>query len=375
VILETAAFGYLRLRTEVGGLAQIPVSITARNDRFVEIVPGSQETIQQAMSGSPLYVSGEMIGILLSLSQSGKGRVFRADALEGLLQSFINERQRAVSRSPPTALGAEASQFRIAQLRSKPHTLYSYEDVAKALKKSKLDFFEAALHPNGRGIQNSYEKLTVPHATPGGLSLRDTNEKGGAAFVLSVGTGPARNAGIMPGDVITEFDGKRVISGVQLAKLFREGKVGGVIAIRLFREDTARTLRLILEQGVDSVVVDYSTGLMWSMPSWSAKDPGSVSYWKALRFVKSLNEIGFAGHRDWRLPTIEEALSIVEPIPAEKSELYVSDEFLGGSFVRALWTSDECRGHRDFGWTINLEKGRTEEDLRESPRSVLAVRG
>ena len=82
----------------------------------------------------------------------------------------------------------------------------------------------------------------------------------------------------------------------------------------------------------DGTVTDDSTGLMWekktqppnqyvddvhnvtAVYSWSAPgvtgtEPDGTAF---TMFLRLLNENGFAGHSDWRLPTRQELLSIVD---------------------------------------------------------------
>ena len=57
----------------------------------------------------------------------------------------------------------------------------------------------------------------------------------------------------------------------------------------------------------DGVVIDHATGLMWH-PS------GSSDYmmWNNTNnWIRSLNYKGYAGYKDWRLPTLEDRKSVV----------------------------------------------------------------
>ncbi len=50
----------------------------------------------------------------------------------------------------------------------------------------------------------------------------------------------------------------------------------------------------------DKVVVDHASGLMWHQ---SGSDK-YMTWKKAKSWVKKLNKTGYAGYRDWRLPTV-----------------------------------------------------------------------
>jgi hypothetical protein len=81
------------------------------------------------------------------------------------------------------------------------------------------------------------------------------------------------------------------------------------------------------------VVSDRATGLMWERS-------GSVNYMKfadALEYVRQLNAERFAGFNDWRLPTLEEAMSLME------SEKLNGDLFIDSVFDKTqgwIWTAD-----------------------------------
>ncbi len=87
--------------------------------------------------------------------------------------------------------------------------------------------------------------------------------------------------------------------------------------------------------GDDKVVIDRATGLMWH-PS------GSYEYMKkkeVKRWIRDLNRKGYAGHNDWRVPTVEEASSLLEA--SEKNgNLYIDTVF--DKKQRWLWTGDSC---------------------------------
>jgi len=97
----------------------------------------------------------------------------------------------------------------------------------------------------------------------------------------------------------------------------------------------------------DQVALDHVTGLMWHMFGSDER----MSHKKAEKWVQDLNNRGYAGYNDWRLPTVEEAASLLE---FEKNN---EDLFLGlrlGRFQPNIWTGDR---HTYGGvWHVNFLK-------------------
>ena len=84
----------------------------------------------------------------------------------------------------------------------------------------------------------------------------------------------------------------------------------------------------------DHVVVDHATGLMWYRGD-QAVTRGKKEWDEAKECVWGMNaKGGYAGYQDWRLPTVEEAaslLSIEDPCFAIKGL---------GLFLSSIWTAD-----------------------------------
>jgi hypothetical protein len=81
------------------------------------------------------------------------------------------------------------------------------------------------------------------------------------------------------------------------------------------------------------VVVDHITGLMWQQSG----SPEKMNFENVKASVTQLNKEGFAGFNDWRLPTLEEAMSLMEP---QKSSigLYIKSKF--DKTQQWIWTAD-----------------------------------
>ena len=96
------------------------------------------------------------------------------------------------------------------------------------------------------------------------------------------------------------------------------------------------------------VVLDRATGLMWQQ-SGSVKE---ISYSDAKKYVARLNSDKFAGYNDWRMPTLEEAMSLMEP--TEKGGgMYIDPVF--DKTERWIWTSDT--NETTLAWLANFVSG------------------
>jgi hypothetical protein len=101
-------------------------------------------------------------------------------------------------------------------------------------------------------------------------------------------------------------------------------------------------------QNGGKIVLDRASGLMWQQ-SGSDKD---ISFDGAKKYVAKLNSDQFAGYRDWRLPTLEEAMSLMEP--TEKGGgLHIDLKF--DTTQGWIWTSD--MNNTSLAWLVNFISG------------------
>ena len=103
----------------------------------------------------------------------------------------------------------------------------------------------------------------------------------------------------------------------------------------------------------DKVVMDYTTGLMWHHSGSE-----TIMNWdKAKDWIMNLNSNGYAGYQDWRLPTVEEAVSLLES--SKSNELFIDPVF--SDIQEYFWTGDECDSDDECGsgyaWCVLLHVG------------------
>lgn len=117
--------------------------------------------------------------------------------------------------------------------------------------------------------------------------------------------------------------------------------------------------------GNQVIVVDYATGLMWQQSG----TPDTMTYVDALKYVDELNDMRFAGHKGWRLPTIEELISLVEPTQKSGS-LYIDKIFND----RQRWVRSGDKKSYGNSWGIVFYEGSLYFPALNFPYYVRAVR-
>ncbi len=101
----------------------------------------------------------------------------------------------------------------------------------------------------------------------------------------------------------------------------------------------------------EKVVIDYTTGLMWHQSGAH----NNLSWKRAKKWVGELNEQAYAGFTDWRLPTLEEAVSLIESSENNGNQ-YINSVFDKSQW--SIWTcdisiTDGCLT-LDSAWSVNF---------------------
>jgi len=115
----------------------------------------------------------------------------------------------------------------------------------------------------------------------------------------------------------------------------------------------------------DTVVTDHTTGLMWQK-SGSDRE---LTYEEAQVYVKERNRAQFGGYDKWRLPSVGELMTLIEP-EKQSNNLYINPIF--DEKQKWCWSSDK---HSSGGaWYVVFSSGRVYRDDTNTTRYVRAVR-
>jgi len=99
------------------------------------------------------------------------------------------------------------------------------------------------------------------------------------------------------------------------------------------------------EKAGKQVVIDHGTGLTWQQAGSSE----SLTFEQAHGYTRQLNRDNHAGHNDWRLPTLEEAMSLMEPRVNEHT-LFINPFF--DKRQGWIWTAD--KGYASTVWVVSF---------------------
>ncbi len=118
-----------------------------------------------------------------------------------------------------------------------------------------------------------------------------------------------------------------------------------------------------VQDNKDGTVTERVTGLVWQQGG----TPEEMNLKDAERYIAGLNQKRFAGHNDWRLPTLEEGLSLLRGF-MNTDGLYISRYF--DARQKWIWTSDHI-AHPVEAWDVNFLDGHA---YCEHPDNVYYVR-
>ena len=120
-----------------------------------------------------------------------------------------------------------------------------------------------------------------------------------------------------------------------------------------------------IERAGKKLVIDGVTELIWQQ----AGSDELLTYDAAAEYVQKLNREKFAGYPDWRLPTLEEAMSLMEPMK-KNGDLYIDPTF--DKNQRWIWTADKDAW--GVAWPVSFSSGFCSYYVVFNTRFVRAVR-
>jgi len=105
-----------------------------------------------------------------------------------------------------------------------------------------------------------------------------------------------------------------------------------------------------------SVVIDHATGLMWQQSVSKER----LDWREVETYVQQANETELAGFTDWRIPTVEELLSLMTP--KVKDAFFIDPVF--HEEILAPWTIDTVPEAFAGAWFVDFTEGKAVDGNR-----------
>lgn len=115
-----------------------------------------------------------------------------------------------------------------------------------------------------------------------------------------------------------------------------------------------------------TLVVDQATGLTWQQTGSSQ----AMSWSDTKTYIAQLNQENYAGHSDWRVPSVEELASLLE-FEKNDQNSYINPIF--DATKSTCWTSDTVAQAQE-AWAVAFHSGHVYNDGIEEAHYIRAVR-
>lgn len=169
---------------------------------------------------------------------------------------------------------------------------------------------KAALFERSFAIDSVLQEWLMTHVVETDDDSRVISLERGTKEVLQPTGLPGKEVSLPVLDMIVLPKKKEELSEEDVAALIR--KYNFYDCERNFR---GRFTNYLVDNNDNLTVSDRITGLMWQREGLDI-----MSYRMLQRETERLNRDNFAGHSDWRIPTLAEAMSLMEPAVNEKQQ-------------------------------------------------------
>jgi hypothetical protein len=158
-----------------------------------------------------------------------------------------------------------------------------------------------------------------------------------------------------------------------------------------------------IEDGQWPCVLDQYTGLIWEVKTeapglhhwqntytWYAPDEAydqgldyrgvanggtcTGSDCDTYSYAQTVNEVGYCGYRDWRIPERDELASISD-LRKIKTPPTINSRYFPFTQSEEYWSANDYSFQWDAAWTWNFRFGHDRVDWKKTPKPVRLVRG
>jgi len=90
-------------------------------------------------------------------------------------------------------------------------------------------------------------------------------------------------------------------------------------------------------------------------------------------YIEAINQQGFCGHNDWRLPTRDEMMGLVSYADGS-GKVTINTNYFPQALPSWYWTASSNKSRPEFAWYVLFKNGVPLNDLKENPKHIRLVR-
>ncbi len=143
--------------------------------------------------------------------------------------------------------------------------------------------------------------------------------------------------------------------------------------VRTAQKKNRVSLRFI--DNKNGTITDTKTGLIWVKNPHTDLPEEFKSYMSWQKAIDACKKLDFAGHKDWRLPTVEELRELVDYTRGAKSgEPSVDTKIFPDTKCGWYWTSTPCAWYPSGAWIVDFNVGSVSNFCKNCSNYVRPVR-
>jgi len=125
----------------------------------------------------------------------------------------------------------------------------------------------------------------------------------------------------------------------------------------------------------NGTITDTKTGLTWVKNPHTDLPEKFKEHMNWQQAIDACKELSFAGHKDWRLPTVEELRELVDYTRGAKdNEPTIDTKFFPDTKCSWYWTSTPCAWDSGIAWCVYFADGYVYSGSKGSSYYVRPVR-
>jgi hypothetical protein len=170
-----------------------------------------------------------------------------------------------------------------------------------------------------------------------------------------------------------EVTGDFKVNGAGSGVVFPDGTVQTTAGAPTWHQILPAAQRFVMVMN-NQAVLDKETGLVWEQSPTAPPTNPSTFTWLDAQPHCTMRTVG--NRKGWRLPTIQELASLVDPsVPSPGPTLPSGHPFLNVQSSNYYWSATTYAGYANYAWDVIFGNGNVEAGDKSDYNFVWCVRG